>query len=633
MDADSEGGDAPPSATYGSDAAAAAAAFRTFRTLVESADRKFARVRDLPPYGRGPHLLHYYRKVFRAYTSLWRFQQERRGELVGAGLRRWEIGEIASRIGQLYYTQYLRTSEVRYLLEAYVFYEAILNRGYFEAGKGSLASSSSARTDLGLRYKELRFHARFLIVAMLLNRTDAVKHLAERFRALVEESKAAHPETNFKEWKLVLQEIFRFLKANTAFTNTRPLRYSILFDSHLSSVPYIARFHANRVLRLQDALLTSYHHNEVKFTELTLDTFRMLQCLEWEPSGSFYQTPPKEPTDNGAFSDLSGASGLIDINLSADMTDPSLPPNPRKAIIYHPSVSHLIAVIATICEELSSDNILLIYVSASGRTHHNTVLQKDISGSLLNFSRPNRVSQTSHKQDSSLPDPPVGDKPDSNSCLESYLCLGPRGSGGFNNLYPEDLLPFTRRPLFLIIDSDNSHAFKAIHGAERGEAAALLLSPERPSSVFATDLTLNGSQFTYFLTAPLQAFCQLVGLSSDVEADVYRNAEGILSSALAEWEVILCTCNSLNQVWAQVLPDPFLRRLILRFIFCWAVLHLFRPIEKSSQHLPACIPSLPESVSPSSAKTQVHILQLAENFGVIDHFHFSDSIRDSVPNR
>ncbi|KAG1342332.1 protein SCAI [Cocos nucifera] len=643
MAADAEGGGASTSAS------AATAAFRTFRTLVESADRKFARVRDLPPYGHGPHLLHYYRKVFRAYTRLWRFQQERRRELVSAGLRRWEIGEIASRIGQLYYTQYLRTSEVRYLLEAYVFYEAILNRGYFEAGKGSLvSSSSSARTDLGLRYKELRFHARFLIVAMLLNRTDAVKHLAERFRALLEESKAAHPETNFKEWKLVLQEILRFLKANTAFTNTRPLRYSILFDSHPLSIPYIARFHANRVLRLQDALLTSYHHNEVKFTELTLDTFRMLQCLEWEPSGSYYQTPAKEPTDNGAFSDLSGASGLIDINLSADMTDPSLPPNPRKAIIYHPSVSHLIAVIATICEELHSDNILLIYVSASGRTHHNTVLQRGISGSFLNFSRPNHVSQTSHKQDSSLPDPSVGNKADSNSCFGSYLCLGPRGSGGLNNLYPEDLLPFTRRPLFLIIDSDNSHAFKAeelgmaimlhhhnisptaqageaMHGAERGEAAALLLSPERPSSVFATDLTPNGSQFTYFLTAPLQAFCQLVGLSSDVEADVYSNAEGILSSALAEWEK-----HYIKLIWSYSAVSVQLcgRNITRLFIFCWTVLHLFRPIEKSSQHLPDCLPSLPESVSPSSAKTQVHILQLAENFGVVDHFHFSNSIRD-----
>lgn len=32
---------------------------------------------------------------------------------------------------------------------------------------------------------------------------------------------------------------------------------------------------------------------------------------------------------------------------------------------------------------------------------------------------------------------------------------------GSNNLYPGDLIPFTRKPLFFIIDSDNSHAFKA----------------------------------------------------------------------------------------------------------------------------------------------------------------------------
>lgn len=32
---------------------------------------------------------------------------------------------------------------------------------------------------------------------------------------------------------------------------------------------------------------------------------------------------------------------------------------------------------------------------------------------------------------------------------------------GSNCLYPGDLIPFTRRPLFLIIDSDISYAFKA----------------------------------------------------------------------------------------------------------------------------------------------------------------------------
>lgn len=41
----------------------------------------------------------------------------------------------------------------------------------------------------------------------------------------------------------------------------------------------------------------------------------------------------------------------------------------------------------------------------------------------------------------------------------------------------------------------------------------------------------------------------------------------ILSSAFSELEVILCKENSLDLVWAQVLSDPFLRRLIIRYTF------------------------------------------------------------------
>lgn len=41
------------------------------------------------------------------------------------------------------------------------------------------------------------------------------------------------------------------------------------------------------------------------------------------------------------------------------------------------------------------------------------------------------------------------------------LLYGFTGFADRNNLYPGDILPFTRRPLFLIVDSDISHAFKA----------------------------------------------------------------------------------------------------------------------------------------------------------------------------
>eukprot|EP00268_Persea_americana_P056583 TRINITY_DN6693_c0_g1_i2.p1 TRINITY_DN6693_c0_g1~~TRINITY_DN6693_c0_g1_i2.p1 ORF type:complete len:570 (+),score=81.38 TRINITY_DN6693_c0_g1_i2:137-1846(+) len=541
----------------------------TFRSLVDSADRKFARVRDLPSYGGGGHQHHYLHKVFKAYTKLWKFQQENRQELVESGLKRWEIGEIASRIGQLYYGQYLRTSEARFLLESYVFYEAILNRGYFQCPAG-------APKDLVLRYKELRFYARFLVVSMVLNRTEMVRILVDRFKALVDDSKVAFPARN---------------------------------------------------LKLQDALLTSYRRNEVKFTELTLDTFRMLQCLEWEPSGTFYQMRTKESNSNGAFTDQ---SGLIDINLAADMTDPTLPPNPRKAILYHPSVTHLISVLALICEELPHDRIMLMYISASGKAGQNIACQKEISRALKNSSNLNTLSHTFRHHNSSLHKPLAHDKGDSADCCGSCLYLGSRGNEGSNNLYPGDIIPFTRKPLFLIIDSDCSHAFKVIHGEERGEKAALLLSHESPvfHSPSSADPMQNGSQFTFFLTAPLQAFCQLAGLSTlDMDINVYNKADNILSSAFSKWEVILFRSDCLDQVWAQVLSDPFLRRLILRFIFCRSVLSMFCPLGNENQYLPDCLPQLPDSVSPSAEAVQIKILRLAKTLGVSSHFQLTDTIR------
>jgi hypothetical protein len=48
--------------------------------------------------------------------------------------------------------------------------------------------------------------------------------------------------------------------------------------------------------------------------------------------------------------------------------------------------------------------------------------------------------------------------------------------------------------------------------------------------------------------------------------DTYANAENILFSAFEEYEEILCTSVGLSNVWGQILPDPFLRRLILRYI-------------------------------------------------------------------
>uniref|UniRef100_A0A7N0TSI7 Protein SCAI n=1 Tax=Kalanchoe fedtschenkoi TaxID=63787 RepID=A0A7N0TSI7_KALFE len=425
----------------------------TFRALVQSADKKFARVRDVPPaQSRGSVTGHYFPKVFKSHMRLWKFQQEHRARLVEAGLQRWEIGEIASRIGQLYFGQYMRTSEMRFLFGAYVFYEAILSRGYFKG--------SGAGKDLGVRYKELRFYARFLMVAVILIRADMVAALMEEFKVALDDCKATFKETNFREWKLVFHEISRFTKVDTASLNIRPLRYSPMIDPHPNSAPSVARFHAKKILKFQDALLTSYHRNEVKFSELTMNTFRMLQCLDWEPSGSSHPKQPVKPYQNGYKNDTSVTSGFIEMNLAMDEIDPSMPANPRKAILYRPLVTHFLATMATICEELPADNVMLIYLSASGKDNQSNLYQTDSSGG-SRVSSKKASSESSHEECSSMPEAHLGEKNNSLYKEGSCLWLGPKGNGSYYKLYPGDLIPFTRKPLVVIIDSDNSHAFKA----------------------------------------------------------------------------------------------------------------------------------------------------------------------------
>jgi len=148
-----------------------------FWSLLDKADRRFARVRDLPLLGRQEPDA--FAKAFRAYTQLWRMQQEHRHRLLDAGLRRWQVGEIAARIAHLYYAQYQRTADTALLSEAFVFYHAVLDRAYFVDADHHLTPAN-----------HLRFLARFLLVALLLaRRAHTVPRLAADIRALLEDSK------------------------------------------------------------------------------------------------------------------------------------------------------------------------------------------------------------------------------------------------------------------------------------------------------------------------------------------------------------------------------------------------------------------------------------------------------------
>ncbi|XP_020081220.1 protein SCAI-like [Ananas comosus] len=100
-------------------------------------------------------------------------------------MRRWEVGEIAYRIAQLYYGQYCRTSDSSYLAEAFVFYEAVLDREYLRDAPS--AAAAAAASEVALAHKQLRLLVRFLNVSLILGRREMVLRLALLLRIVLEE--------------------------------------------------------------------------------------------------------------------------------------------------------------------------------------------------------------------------------------------------------------------------------------------------------------------------------------------------------------------------------------------------------------------------------------------------------------
>ncbi|KAJ2801277.1 hypothetical protein H4R21_002847, partial [Coemansia helicoidea] len=151
-----------------------------FEYLLEKSQQLFTGLGELPEIGSRYWLPHFQR-TFEVYTRLWRFQSQHRVLLEKPehyGLKRWEVGEIASKIGQLYYRYYMRTCETNYLQEAFVFYDAIRERSYF---KGEQEMKNSA-----LMIKKLRYYARFIVVCLQLSNTQMMLQLLEEVKALID---------------------------------------------------------------------------------------------------------------------------------------------------------------------------------------------------------------------------------------------------------------------------------------------------------------------------------------------------------------------------------------------------------------------------------------------------------------
>lgn len=547
-----------------------------FCQLQEKSRQLFNALRDLPQFGH-KHWQTHFGKTFDVYTRLWKFQQKYRSILDAKyNLKRWQIGEIASKIGQLYYHYYLRTSEANYLHESFGFYSAIRSRAYY--------SQASKEEKPDLMVKKLRYYARFIVVSLLLNKVDLVKELIQELHHYVEEYVNVYEADDDEEWRLVISEVTAFMEADSLVTVMTPDVVPVTLSHRMgeNDIPP-QRPVSGTSLSLQEIIIVGNCEKQVKFSELTLDMFRMLQALEREPEDAPSRT-------------LATFTEVSDDDKEANEIEraPSKRPNPHKYLLYKPTLSQLHVFLACGVKELPNNGVMLVYVSGDGCPGNAKAGEEgpyELGGVAMSHKKAGNEEAARRLRTN----------------LKDVHCL-----------YPEDLVPFSRKPLMVIVDSSNSHAFKYFPSLF-GQPLICLMSPVTVPTTMQ-EQSRKGSLFSLFLFNPLVAFCyvcSIADLRSDLWDSCQRQVRRIMNDSL---RVFYDWSRYVDVVFIQLLDDEFLRLMILRYIFCFYTMHLHRAF-KGSDYYPKSFPKLPAAEILLNGSVEKQVLELASMLDVRSLFY------------
>ncbi|XP_053523717.1 protein SCAI isoform X4 [Artibeus jamaicensis] len=429
--------------------------------------------------------------------------------------------------------------------------------------------------------KKLRYYARFIVVCLLLNKMDVVKDLVKELSDEIEDYTHRFNTEDQVEWNLVLQEVAAFIEADPVMVlnddNTIVITSNRLAET---GAPLLEQGMIVGQLALADALIIGNCNNQVKFSELTVDMFRMLQALEREP--------------------MNLASQMNKPGMQESADKPTRRENPHKYLLYKPTFSQLYTFLAASFKELPANSVLLIYLSATGvfpTGRSDSEGPYDFGGVLTNSNRDIINGDAIHKR---------------NQSHKEMHCL-----------HPGDLYPFTRKPLFIIVDSSNSIAYKNFTNLF-GQPLVCLLSPTAYPKALQ-DQSQRGSLFTLFLNNPLMAFLFVSGLSS-MRRGLWEKCQEYLRKINRDIAQLLTHSRSIDQAFLQFFGDEFLRLLLTRFVFCSATMRMHK-IFRETRNYPESYPQLPRDETVENPHLQKHILELASILDVRNVF-FENTIDD-----
>lgn len=402
-----------------------------------------------------------------------------------------------------------------------------------------------------------------------------VRELVSELDRHIADYTATYEPDDQLEWSLVLDEIKGFVSADGLVTVVHADTSPVVLSHRLSplTTPPVERS-ALMSLTLQEILIVGNCCEQVKFSELTMDMFRMLQTLEREPQEEMNHAPHLQ------------SPGPNQVNGER----PSRRDNPHKYLLYKPTLSQVLVFLASGCKELPANGALLLYLSADGcfsTTKHPEDVGYDLGGVLTSSSK----REQGHMLQSKPPHEP--------HCL-----------------HPGDLYPFTRRPLFLVVDSDNSFVFQHIP-RYFGQPLVTLMSPQDLPDMPGSHQHA-GSLFTLFLHSPLQALCRCCAVSS-IPAHHWERCQSYVDRFVTEASRLVTRASRLDPSYIHFFGDDFLRLLLLRYVFCCVVLQLHRAF-RGRQYRPRCQPPLPDQDLLEHPSLQHLVLDLATHLDVRHHF-------------
>ncbi|XP_077861892.1 protein SCAI-like [Saccoglossus kowalevskii] len=223
--------------------------------------------------------------------------------------------------------------------------------------------------------------------------------------------------------------------------------------------------------------------------------------------------------------------------------------NPHKYLLYKPTFGQLFTFLSAGFKELPPNAALLIYLSADGSSGSERPEDEgayDYGGVVTNNRRE--------------PGEPLQMK--RSHLLKEMHCL-----------HPGDLYPFSRKPLFLVVDSTNSVVFKNVPNLF-GQPLVCLMSPTQlPKNL--QDQNTKGNLFTLFMYSPLTAFCHVCDIG-DIPVALWEKCQKHVTMVTQETATLISKSRSLDHTYMQFYGDEFLRLLMLRFVFCYVTLKYHR---------------------------------------------------------